>query len=124
MRFVLYDFAVSGSKRLLFFTFGELPATPRVRDTYFNICIVYAATGDLAGEVNTGSLEFANNNMCSHSQINGPSRDRGVANKLMLLPLKYRSSADLLQLLRKGMGLIRANYCFYRSIEEYQSERI
>ncbi len=42
----------------------------------------------------------------------------------MLLPLKYRSSADLLRFLRKGMGLTRTYYCFYRIIEENQPQRI
>ena len=45
--------------------------------------------------------------------------------KLMLLPLKRRSSADISRFLRRGMGLVRTYCCFYRrSIEENQSERI
>jgi hypothetical protein len=43
----------------MFFTFGEVPATLRVHGTYSNICTVYVTTGDLAGEVNTGTLEYA-----------------------------------------------------------------
>jgi hypothetical protein len=50
---------------------------------YFNICTLYAATGDLAAEVNTGSLnKCANNIMFSYSQTNGAARDREAANKV------------------------------------------
>ena len=43
-------------------------------------------------------------------------------NKLLLLPLKSRSSADLLRFLRKGTALMRTYSCFYRSIEEKHRE--
>ena len=50
---------------------------------YFNICTVYSATGDVAGEVNTGSLKHANNNMFSYSQTNnGAARGMGAASKV------------------------------------------
>ena len=85
----------------MFLTFNEIGATLRVRGSYFNICTVYATTGDLASEVNTGSLKNTNNNMFSHSQIIGAYGDRRAANKLILLPLKYSSSADLLRFIRR-----------------------
>ena len=94
------------------------PCGMRVRDSYVSICTVYAVTRDLAGEVNTGSMIYSNINMFSHSQINGASRDRGATKNLMMSLPKYRSSADLLWFLRKGMGLIRTYCCFYRSIKE------
>ncbi len=83
------------------FTFNETGATLRVRGRYFNICTVYATIGDLASEVNTGSLKNTNNNMFSHSQIIGAYGDRRAAKMLILLPLKYSSSADLLRFLRR-----------------------
>ena len=86
----------------MLFTFDEIGATLRVRGRYFNICTVYATTGDLlASEVNTGSLKNTNNNMFSHSQIIGAYGDRRAAKMLILQPLKYSSSADLLRFLRR-----------------------
>ena len=114
-------FGRSDQEDPIFFTFGEIGATMRVRDNYFRICTVYASTGDFASEVYTGCLKYANNNMFSHSHIKGASGDRGMANKLMMLPLRYISSADLSRSFRKEMGLIRTYCCFYRGIEENQS---
>jgi hypothetical protein len=37
----------------------------------------------------------------------------------MLLPLKYKSSTDLLRYLRRGMGLVRTYCCFSRGIGEF-----
>jgi hypothetical protein len=114
---------VSRSKRFLFFYIYR--AMRQLHVPYFNICTVYAATGDLAGEENTGSLKYVNNNMCSFLQTNGAARDREAAIKAdAAIPLKCRSSADILRFLRRGMGLIRTYCCFYRSTEENQSERI
>ena len=84
-----------------FFTFGELPATIRLRDSYFNIYTVCIATGDLAGKIHTGSVKHANNNIFSFSQIIVAFGDGGTTNKWTLLPLKSRSSADLLRFPRK-----------------------
>ena len=79
----------------MFFTFGEIGTTLRVRARYFIICTVYAVTGELAGEINTGSMKYANAHIFSSLQIYGASRDGGAVIKLMLLPLKSKSSADL-----------------------------
>ena len=91
----------------IFQLIGDIGATLRVRNRYFRMCTVYAATGDLAGELNTGSLKYAHISMLSHSRIVGASGDRGAVNKLMPLPLTYISSADLLRFLRKVIGLIK-----------------
>jgi hypothetical protein len=54
-------------------------------------------TGDLACEVNTGSLQYADNSMLFNSQIKVAFGNWGVANiKLPLLPLKSRSNSGRL----------------------------
>ncbi len=57
---------------------------------YFNICTVYAATGDIASEENNGSFKYANNNMCSFSQTNGAARDREAEVKLDIATAKVQ----------------------------------
>ena len=63
------------------FTFGQIWATLRVRDIYFIIGTVYVEIGDSTGEINTGGLKYANDQMFSYLQIYGAFGDGGAAIK-------------------------------------------